>query len=52
MPLGHLIALISNAHPVLAPRTRPGEGHARDATLGSGQHCLERPDFIKIHPAP
>ena len=26
MPLSHLIALISNAHPVLAPRSGPGEG--------------------------
>ncbi len=26
MPLSHLIALISNAHPVLEPRARPGEG--------------------------
>jgi hypothetical protein len=26
MPLSHLIALISNAHPVLEPRARPREG--------------------------
>jgi hypothetical protein len=37
MPLGHLIALISNAHPVLAPLARLGEERARsaDTRLGS-----------------
>ena len=36
MPLSHLIALISNAHPVLTSDPHPGEGHVRnvDTRLG------------------
>jgi len=52
MPLSHLIALISNAHPVLAGLARPEEGDAiGPPTLGLDDHCSERPEFIRINPS-
>ena len=39
MPLGHLIALISNAHPVLTPLMHLEKDTYETSTLGLGQHC-------------
>ena len=52
MPLGHLIALISNAHPVLTRRTSPWRRMKLDTRHSAWVSIVERPEFIKIHPAP
>ena len=39
MPLSHLIALISNAHPVLAASTTPEKEPLPPPTLGLEEHC-------------
>jgi hypothetical protein len=49
MPLGHLIALISNArHFTIKPAT-PLEGWAGFPATRQGEHCSERPEF-EINP--
>ncbi len=39
MPLSHLIALISNAHPVLRPSRTLEKGTFETSTLGLDEHC-------------
>ena len=51
MPLSHLIALISNAHPVLRPgASRRGARSVRRHS--AWMSTVERPEFIKINPVP
>ena len=52
MPLSHLIALISNAHPVLARQAPPWRRMELAAPHSAWTSIVERPEFIKIHPAP
>jgi hypothetical protein len=50
MPLGHLIALISNAHRVRSYRALPRREAALAGELRLGAHCTERPEVIRINP--
>ncbi len=52
MPLGHLIALISNAHPYRRTQTRSAE-ETRSARRRrqDGHYVLERPEVIEINPS-
>jgi hypothetical protein len=51
MPLSHLIALISNAHPVLRPGKSLLKGLFR-FRHSAWKSIEERPEFIKINPVP
>ena len=52
MPLGHLIALISNAHRVHPASFRPGEERLSASELRLGAHCTERPEVNQDKPNP
>ena len=52
MPLGHLIALISNAHHGRKKSQRPGDGAPSLNQPSAKVSIVERPEFIRIDPAP
>jgi hypothetical protein len=53
MPLSHLIALISNAHPVLEPHARSRRRDTNEASHSAWISIVERPEFfIRIDPVP
>ena len=49
MPLGHLIALISNARHFIFKTRTPLEGRPAFLTTRQGEHCSERPE-VEINP--
>ena len=52
MPLGHLIALISNAHRDRSADRCLGETQLLQMTIRLGAHCTERPEVIQDKPNP
>ena len=52
MPLGHLIALICNAHPCSNPHPRPGEERLTKAEHSAGWHCNRKTRSHKTNPYP